>query len=755
MRHTTRKMFSNRLSIAIKATIGLTAMGMLSNTHAETLMLEEVIVTAQKRSESLQDVPVAVTAFSADTIQEAGISDTSDLAVMTPSLNANANGSPFTTRLSIRGIGTSQSDPALEPSVGMFVDGVFLGRSGLGTADLTDIERIEVLQGPQGTLYGKNTNAGAISIITKRPNLDEFEGYVEASVGDYGMGKLTATASGPLGDTVAYRLSGNIHQRDGYYDNAGAGIDDQNDADDWNVQGKLLWEPNDRLSVLLSAAHVDRDATCCGADSTQSEVVQQELINQNLAPDKNDPYDYKVATDQQEAFSMESDLVSLHIDYDLDWGTITSITAWNDYDYSVSADVDRSQLDLLASQDEHNEGDSFSQELRLDSSFGDNIDYMVGLFYYDQSTQRGDKNPSNLVVGEDFITIADQQDLPFPFPTIGFIAQPGDHLRYENTWDNQTIAVFGQAIWHLGERWHLTGGLRWTDEEREADLFSESVSTAPLAPALVLIDAFSTPIDAKLDRSSDNVDWLAKVAYDIGDDSMVYASVGTGSKSGNFNGVNGAPDEREFDDEYTTSYELGLKATLLDSRMRLNAAAFYTEIEDYQFQQQLPTGFGSFISNAGEVETSGIDIQLEALPLPNLTLTAGLLYMHDYEVTAGPNKGDALPFTADVSGNLGATLVFPLADGGIYIRADYIFMDDHATNTTSEENLEDKDFDDRETLNAKIGWRNDNWNISLWGKNLTDDEYAVQTTNTFLFSGMDAYFLAPPRTYGATLRYDF
>ena len=754
MRHTTRKMFSNRLSIAIKATIGLTAMGMLSNTHAETLVLEEVIVTAQKRSESLQDVPVAVTAFSADTIQEAGISDTSDLAVMTPSLNANANASPFTTRLSIRGIGTSQSDPALEPSVGMFVDGVFLGRSGLGTADLTDIERIEVLQGPQGTLYGKNTNAGAISIITKRPNLDEFEGYVEASVGDYGMGKLTATASGPLGDTVAYRLSGNIHQRDGYYDNAGAGIDDQNDADDWNLQGKLLWEPTDRLSVILGAAHVDRDSTCCGADSTQSEVVQQELINQNLAPDKNDPYDYDVATSYQESFSMESDLVSLHIDYDLDWGSITSITAWNDYDYSVSNDPDRSQLDLLNTTDEHNEGDSFSQELRLDSSIGDNIDYQVGLFYYDQTTQRGDKSPA-LTVGEDFITIADQQDLPFPFPTIGFIVQPGDDLRYQNTWDNETIAVFGQATWHVGQNWHLTGGLRWTDEQRDAHLFSETVSTAPLAPTVALLNAFSTPIDAKLDRSSDNVDWLAKIAYDIGDDGMVYASVGTGSKSGNFNGVNGTPEEREFDDEDTTSYELGLKSTLFDSRMRINAAAFYSQIDDYQSQLQLPTGLGTFVSNEGEVESSGIDIQLEAVPLANLTLSAGLLYMHKYEVTDGPNEGLELPFTAEYSGHLGATLVFPLADGGIYIRGDYTFMDDHVTNTTSKENLEDKDFDDRETLNAKIGWRNDNWNISLWGKNLTDDEYAVQTTNTFLFSGMDAYFLAPPRTYGATLRYDF
>jgi iron complex outermembrane receptor protein len=248
-----------------------------ANASAEVI-LEEVIVTATKRAESLQDVPVAVTAFTADTIQEAGINDASDLAIMTPSLTANANTTPFTTRLQIRGIGTSQTDPALEPSVGMFVDGVFFGRSGLGTSDLTDIARIEVLQGPQGTLYGKNTNAGAISIITKRPNLEEYEGYVEATVGDYSMGRLTAAVSGPLGDNLGFRLSGNIHQRDGYYDNAG--VDDLNDADDWNVQGKLLWEPSDRLSLLLSALHVDRDSTCCGADAVQDDTVNQELINQ-------------------------------------------------------------------------------------------------------------------------------------------------------------------------------------------------------------------------------------------------------------------------------------------------------------------------------------------------------------------------------------------------------------------------------------------------------------------------------------------
>ncbi len=724
-----------------------------AGTAAQSAVLEEVIVTATKRAESLQDVPVAVTAFSSDTILDAGINNTSDLAIMTPSLNTNANTSPFTTRLTIRGIGTAQTDPALEPSVGVFVDGVFLGRSGLGTSDLFDVERIEVLQGPQGTLYGKNTNAGAISVITQRPNTEESEAYIEASAGNYGLGKLTAGASGPLGETLAYRLAGNVHQRDGYYDNGGAGVEDQNDVDDWNIQGKLLWQPTDTLSVQLNVDHVDRDTTCCAADSTQGDAVQEELVKQGFAPDKNDPYDFNVATNEQDTFSMESDLVSLHIEYEQDWGSITSITAWNDYDYHTSLDGDRSQLDLIF-QSESNEGDSISQELRLDSSIGESVDYQLGLFYYDQTTQRGDNTPT-VFLGDDFINIADQQDLPLPVPTIALIAQPGDFLRYQNTWENKTLAVFGQATWHIGERTHVTGGLRWTDEERTADLFGESVSTAPLASLGSFLDIVFTPIDAKLDRSNDNVDWLLKLGYDLGDQTLLYASVATGSKSGNFNGVSGPVELREFDDENTISYELGLKSTLLNSTLRLNAAAFFTEIEDYQFQQQLPVGIGTFVSNDGEVETSGLDVQIEALPLPNLTLTAGLLYMHEYEVTDGERKGQDLPWTADYSGNLGATLVFPLADGGLYVRADYIFMDDHITNSAAAESLEAKDVDDRELLNARIGWRNDNWNLSVWGKNLTDDEYAATTLITQLFSGQDSYFLAPPRTYGATLRYTF
>lgn len=714
---------------------------------AQGMVLEEVIVTAQKRSESLQDVPMAVNAFSADTIQEAGINNTADLAIMTPSLHTLNVQSPFTTKMQIRGIGTAQSDPALEPSVGVFVDGVFLGRSGLGMSDLTDIERIEVLQGPQGTLYGKNTNAGAISVITKRPSFDGFEGYIEASAGNYDMGILTLAATGPISDTLAYRLSGNTHQRDGYMENSGAA--DGNDADDWNMQGKLSWEPNDRLNLMLAGSHVERDDSCCVPDATQGDAVQAELARQGLPQDKKDPRDYKVATDVDAEFAMESDLLSLHIDYDMGWGSITSITAWNDYDYTQLVDQDRSELDIIASQSEFYSGDSLSQELRLDSQLGDTIDYQLGLFYYKQTTQRGD-GTTTVVVGDDFLTIAAQEIGPI----IGQIAAPGDYLFGKGIWKNDTFAVFGQATWHLGERWHLTGGLRWTDEEREATLFSDNISTAPAVVNLGFtsyLGRLSAPVDDTFNRSSDNVDWLLKAAYDLSDSTMIYASASTGTKSGNFNGVNGTPEEREFDDEDTLSYELGAKASFFDSRVRLNSAIFYTGVEDYQFQQGLPDG-GTIVSNEAEVEVSGLDLQLEALALENLTITAGLLYMHDYEVVSGPNEGKQLSTTPDYTANLGATLVFPLADGALYLRGDYMYMDDHVTNNSNEP--DDEVYQDRESLNAKLGWRNDNWNLSIWGKNLTDDSYAGLTSQVQRFSGSRAYYLTAPRTYGATLRYE-
>ncbi len=719
----------------------------------QTNALEEIVVTATKRVQSLQDVPIAVNAFNADTIEVAGINNAGDLAILTPALNINVNTNPFAARMIIRGVGTAQTDPALEPSVGLFIDGVYLGRTGLGMSDLTDIERIEVLQGPQGTLYGKNTNAGAISVITKKPNFEESEGYVEASVGNYSMSKLTASASGPLTQNLAYRLSGNINQRDGYYDNS-AGVD-FNDADDWNIQGKLQWEPTESLSILLSGSRVERDTTCCGADAVQTESVNNELVAQGLSPDSNDPYDYNVQSNADNRFAMESDLLSMTIDYDAGWGAIKSITAWNDYSYRVDQDPDRSELDILTLSNDKFSGDSFSQELRFTASPTDNVDYMLGAFYLEQNTKRGGDEPF-VFIGDDIITIGSQQDLPFPLP-FNFLVQPGDSLTVDMNQDAETIAFFGQGTWHIGDQWHITGGLRWSDEEKKSDLFSQTYSTAFSNQVLgaSFLDSVSTPIDATLERSSDNVDWMLSAVLDISDDSMVYASAGTGTKSGGFQTVNGTADDREFDDEDTTTYELGIKSTLLDARLRINAAAFYSEIENFQAQRQLETGLGTYVSNEAKVETSGVDFQVEAAPMPNLVLSAGLLYMHKYQITDGPEKGADLPFTAEFSGTVAATLVFPLGDGGIYWRTDYSYMDDHTTNVASATQLRDEDYDNRNLINSKLGWRNDSWNVSVWGKNLSDDKYAMQTVLPFLVSGMEAYFLAPPRTFGATVRYTF
>jgi len=780
---------TKQLTYAIVLAVGGTS------SVAHSAEIDEIIVTATKTAISLQDVPVAIKAFSAAEIQEAGIHDAYDVATQTPALTVTSNSSPFNTKLSVRGIGTPQNDPALEPSVGVFVDGVFLPRSGLGMSDLTDIERIEVLQGPQGTLYGKNTNAGLISVITKKPNFEEFEGYVEVETGNYDLHKLTLASSSPLSDTLAYRLSGNIHKRDGFYKNTAG--PDQDDADDWSLQGKLMWQPSDTLTVMLKGSHLERDQNCCAADSIQSDVVRDLAEQRGFQRDKNDPFDYEIAIDRDSTFEMESDLVSLHIEYDLDWATLTSITAWNDYEFITAADGDRSVIDILYRENEFSAGNSLAQELELAGSVGDTIDYQLGLFYFSQETQRGDGPDCTRAVpcddgfsfiGDDFVQVATDVGL------VNFFGQnpaawsaPGDFLYGRNIWESDTFAAFGQATWHAGERWHFTGGLRWTEEEREAELLVDSYSFSPngdvnrtLADAgvprfdangnriwaFVLFDNLSQPIDDSFERSAENVDWSLKAAYDVGEESMVYISAATGTKSGNFNGVNGTAKQREFDDEDTLSYELGLKSTLFDHSLRINAAAFLTEIENLQIQQSAVNegGIGSVVVNSAEAEASGIDLQMTARPLENLNLQAGVLYLHKAESTGEDGTVRRLVHSADWTYNLAATLSFPLADGTLFLRGDYHHQGDHLVTGLPDITARHPDTNelrvltpeqDRTLVNARIGWRNDQWNLSFWGKNLTSDKYASLVATRNNFSGQYSYFLTPPLTYGATVRYNF
>ena len=254
-------------------------------------------------------------------------------------------------------------------------------------------------------------------------------------------------------------------------------------------------------------------------------------------------------------------------------------------------------------------------------------------------------------------------------------------------------------------------------------------------------------------RESDGFTGLANLTWFMNEDIMLFGSVSTGTKSGGFNGVAGEGAPREFKDEDSTNYELGIKSELFDNRLQLNASAFYTEFEDLQFLAQQPSGVGTFVSNAAEGTSAGIDLNFSAAPWEFLRLSGGLQYL-DAEYTEGEldELGIDVPYAPDWSGNLAATLLLPLADGVTYLRGDYSFMGDHFTNATYQADSVEQD---KTLVNVRLGWRNDAWDAALWVKNATDEAYATLSAAPLAYSGTEAEFLEPPRTYGVTVRYTF
>ncbi|MEE4143710.1 MAG: TonB-dependent receptor [Halieaceae bacterium] len=712
---------------------------------AEAPALEEVVVTATKRAESLQDIPVTVNAVTADTLQAAGVVDLADVAQLVPALTTTTNLSPFATGIRIRGIGTSQNSIALEASVAFVVDGVYMGRSGLGMSDLTDIERVEVLQGPQGTLYGKNSNAGVVSVVTRTPNFEEVEGYLEATVGDYGLQQYTASVTGPVNDELAYRIAGNWREQDGWLEN-GSGPD-QMSAQNWNLRGKVQWLPSGDWSILLTASHVDRDERCCAADALQTDTLLGLLAENDLPVPKNDAWDWKNNVDQSSEFTMTSDMVILNVDYDLDLAQLTSLTSWNEYDYKSSADADRSQFDILYFVDDTYSGSAWSQEFRLTSDLDGPLQYLGGLYYLHEENKRDNPKPFTLL-GEDILSVG---RVTFG-PQLALLAAPGDYITGKGNYETDVYAAFGQTTYSFTDEWLLTLGVRYTSEEKSVDGYIENFSTAPAAniPGVpTFVDLIAAPGADSGDLETDGFTWLTNLRYFITDETMLFASAATGTKSPGFN--NPGDPQLEFDEETTNNYELGVKTELFQNRLKLNATAFYSEFDDLQFLAQKAIGAGTFVSNAAKAEIEGIDLGFTAMPLANLMLDGGLQYL-DAKYTEGELQQFDVVFAPDWSGNIAATLLLPLAGGMTYLRADYSFMGDHYTNVSYQDAGTEQD---RELVNARLGWRNDRWDAAFWVKNITDESYSSLSAAPFVLTGMRAEFLAAPRTYGATLRYVF
>tara|TARA_R110001592_G_scaffold240929_2_gene501236 strand:- start:57763 stop:60102 length:2340 start_codon:yes stop_codon:yes gene_type:complete len=727
-------------------------------------ILEETIVTATKRAESIQDVPVTMSAFDNEFIRNAGIDTIEDLQYSIPALSFASNINAFSTAIRLRGIGSQGNEPSIEPSVGFFVDNIYQSRSGLGMSDLADIERIEVLYGPQSTLYGKNTNAGLINVITKGPT-QEYEGEAEVTAGNYDLWEGRAMSSGPISETVAYRINGRYTKRNGFMDDldpAGGGGDESvNDVDDWLVRGQLLFTPTDQLDIRLIASYIKRDQNCCAGELDPGPAHLALAGALGVPLPSLDPTDRKIAIDYPFTSKQDSSAYSGTVNYQLGDMTLVSITAYDKYDFDHEEDTDHSSLDFWRTQD-HQEGHSFSQEFRLSSNGNSDLNWLTGLYYYDASMKRGDGKLPYVALGADAGLV-----LPGSLPP-PLTAAEGDTGIYDATWDQESVAAFGQISYEMTEKLTALAGLRYTHEKKKADLKLISQTESPLS---VMAVAILPPLDEDLKRTDGSPSWMAGGEYHFSEEIMAFLTVSTGTKAGGFNGAAGprTGSQREYKEEESLNYELGIKSYLFDRRVKLNVSAFYTEVKDFQNLSFDASAAAFYVDNAGKQVSTGVDLESSFLVNDWLTLSVAAEYLDtEYkDFVNGPCyfgrtdadpvtgscdlSGEDLPWAPNFTGNVAADISYPIGSNSLYGRLEYAYVGDHI----AADDLDPSAEQNYSIVNARIGMKSETWDASLWAKNLNDETYIMQQVGIPLFSGSYMTWLNPPRTYGATLRYSF
>ncbi|MAP95329.1 MAG: TonB-dependent receptor [Ponticaulis sp.] len=439
--------------------------------------LGTVTVTATKREQTLQDIPVAVSVVDAETIEKAAILDLSDLQSVVPSLRVDTFQSSAQTAFKIRGFGNGDNNAGVEPSVGVFIDGVYRSRSAAAIADLPNIERVEVLRGPQSTLFGKNASAGVISVVTQKPQF-ETEGSVEGSVGNYNLFRASGDITGPITDTLAYSLSANYNKRDGYATDLASG-NDMNSRDRWGVRGQLLFAPSDALEVRVIADYDKIDEICClGANVTFGPTGPAiQALGGQFVPE--DPFSYANYLTYMPTNEVENSGISGQVDYDFDFATLTSITSFRNSEYVQDADGDFTNADLLGRNFTNTQIDTFTQELRLSSNEGEKFDWMIGGFYFDESVDIDNE----LYYGTDFRGYADilsgngygQVEALLGLPVGTTFGQAGQGYTEVFGQDNTAWSIFGTVDAYVTDRLTATVGLNYTHDEKSA--FGNVVAT--------------------------------------------------------------------------------------------------------------------------------------------------------------------------------------------------------------------------------------------------------------------------------------
>lgn len=662
-------------------------------------LIDTIVVTAQKREQSLQDVPIVVTTISEQLLQDTGVEDIKDLTLLTPGLIVTSTTSETVTTARIRGVGTVGDNPGLESSVGVVIDGVYRPRNGVSFGDLGEIERIEVLKGPQGTLFGKNTSAGVINVVTKKPSF-EFGSQVELTAGNYGDLGGSASITGPIvGDTIAGRLYVAARERDGFLDverGPGPRTEDEDfDRSFYTVRGQLLFEPSDSFDARLVLDYTDRDENCCLGTHVVLSPNQAVLDTLNaLQPgsfaDPADPFARRAYANRSTRQQIEDMGVSLEINWDLDvlgGATLTSVTAWRNWESVNGQDSDFTSADILYREPDgsySNEFTQFSEEIRL-AGDTERVSWLVGAFYADERLDSNNALSYGTQFGGYFGGLLDAPPQLQPILAL-YAPGTGQADRFEQ--DSKSWALFTNNSIRLTDQLELTLGLRYTDESKDLDshYFNRSAPSVPaglgcqvLRDNLALVNGllqqrfaalpddqraaavasalrsvygigcatYADPLfnDLRTKQSIDENEWSGtiKLAYRFTDDVMGYASYARGYKASGFNldrertndnvsnnpldpaGTIQADIDTTFDKELVDSYELGMKTEWLADTLLLNGALFYQDYENFQLNTF--TGISFVVTSLPQVVSKGVDLDfLWFTPLPQLTLQGGLTY---------------------------------------------------------------------------------------------------------------------------------
>ena len=707
--------------------------------------LEEIVVTARKREENLQTTPISVTAFTAAALDQQGIETLADLGqhVANLSMISGQGGGSTQTQISIRGVGQSDFILTSDQSVGLYLDGVYFPRSIGAALDLIDIERIEVLRGPQGTLFGRNTTAGAVQIISAGPE-DALSGKAELTTGSFDRLDVKASANLPMGPVLSRFSIASLNQ-DGYGERLFDGTDG---ADTEVLAGRAhfkagvgeAWTGALVLDYSRKRGHGGLE-TLVGIDPGNPNLAfyNSFLTSQGLAPaderyitgDPNDTWAGSVNHDDNDIFGG-----ALTLDWSRDDLAFRSITAYREMDVQSSYDFDATPYPL-AEQNLDLTQDQVSQEFQLSgTSLGGRLEWIGGLFYFNENAE-------------------DTQDVPFYQPVI---AQPdGTFVRIPGGFsfvsfisqETESYAAYGQGTWRFDDRWSATAGLRYTDEEKTLDSW--------------LTGAFVRPPGTVSDSWSDVSPRLG-VEYRMSDRTMSYFSASHGFRSGGFNGRNTSPNPPQaYDPETIWAYEAGLKTESESRRVRFNSALFYYDYSDFQgLTLDSFSGITITVGNIAEVEMYGAEFDLVAKPTDDLQLSLAAGYTHHdiKEVSPGAQitiRPDTKLINAPEWTGTAAVdyTVAAGSAGAIELHADYSWKSEVEFFLP---NFPDEGQDGYGMANARIGFApaGRSWRVELFGTNLTDEEYRIFAENgTPLGVPATTAIFGRPREWGARFWIEF